>query len=79
MALFGERSSWRPSHRYSPEQLKQRMGRLRANLIVVGAPGSDFATRFPAAAVLEARTREPGAEVIYRNRSFVVFQLRASG
>lgn len=75
MALLAGRKSWRPWDRYTADQLDQQLKRLRASVVVVGAPGSEFAKRFPAAPSLEARIREPGATVVFRNASFVVLRL----
>ena len=77
MALLGDRPSWAPSYRYSPEQLEQRMARPHTDLVVDGVPGSEFARRFPAGAALSARIHGPDAVILFRNSEFLVVRLGA--
>ena len=75
MALLGDRRSWAPFPRYTPEQFERRMRGFGADFIVSGAPGAEFGARYPLAPPVRAWMNAPGATTVFRNSEFVVVRL----
>ena len=75
MALLGGRASWRPAQRYTSDELTHKLGKMGANVVVVGTPGSNFAEKYPAVPSVTERIRDSGAEILFRNSMFEVVRI----
>lgn len=78
MALLGGRASWRPSEKYTKDELTRKLAILGASIVVIGATGSDFAGKYPVSASLAGRISDPGAEILFRNSMFEIIRLGSS-
>ena len=75
MALLGNRKSWRPSEKYTREELLRHMNTLGATWVVAGADGSTFSDRYPMPRTLHDLSHESGSEVVFKNSEFEVIRL----
>ena len=81
MALMGERASWMWSVDYSPNELRTGLRGAGATVLVVVAPETALAEKYPAALDFAGIAEKTGSEVLFQNRMFTVFRLgeRAGG
>jgi hypothetical protein len=79
MALLAGRSSWRASDKYSSDQVLRKLRDVRASLVVVARPGTEFAITYPTPPSLALQIQDHRAQVLFRNQLFEVIQLNRLG
>jgi len=75
MALLGDRPTWAWSPSYTPAVLRARIDALKVGLLVIGAPGSAWATKNPAPVSSEISPAGFAGTIAFKNDMFVAIWL----